>query len=186
MKNETLEKEQAELAINWIERLGEDLPKMVDYKKEIDTFVRDLLKLIIWLSAWVVGFSVPIFKDASIIQCLFLFKCALFLCIVSIISGILFFYKSIKDKNSDYEKWVKQIFKREKQIYDYELRQIEMTEEEKNKEWEEFIKRMWTGVKAYLEEVWESVKKSEAWNRFWHVSCRTFVSAIILLFVSLI
>lgn len=186
MKNETLEKEQAELAINWIERLGEDLPKMVDYKKEIDTFVRDFLKLIIWLSAWVVGFSVPIFKDASIIQCLFLFKVALFLCIVSIISGILFFYKSIKDKNLDYEKWVKQIFKREKQIYDYELRQIEMTEEEKNKEWEEFIKRMWTGVKAYLEEVWESVKKSEAWNRFWHVSCRTFVSAIILLFVSLI
>ena len=47
MKKETLEKEQAELAINWIERLGEDLPKMVDYKKEIDTFVRDFLKLII-------------------------------------------------------------------------------------------------------------------------------------------
>lgn len=186
MKNETLEKEQAELAINWIERLGEDLPKMVDYKKEIDTFVRDFLKLIIWLSAWVVGFSVPIFKDASIIQCLWIFKVALFLCIVSIISGILFFYKSIKDKDSDYKKWVKQIFKREKQIYDYELRQIEMTEEEKKKEREEFIKRMWAGVKAYLEEVWESVKKSEAWNRFWHVSCRTFVSAIILLFVSLI
>ena len=176
MKNETLEKEQAELAINWIERLGEDLPKMVNYKKEIDTFVRDFLKLIIWLSAWVVGFSVPIFKDASIIQCLFLFKCALFLCIVSIISGILFFY----------EKWVKQIFKREKQIFDYELRQLEMTEEENKKEWDEFIKRMWTAVNAYLEEVWESVKKSEAWNRFWHVSCRTFVSAIILLFVSLI
>ena len=47
MKNETLEKEQAELAINWIERLVEDLRKMVDYKKEIDTFVRDFLKLII-------------------------------------------------------------------------------------------------------------------------------------------
>ena len=47
MKNETLEKEQAELVINWIERLREDLRKMVDYKKEIDTFVRDFLKLII-------------------------------------------------------------------------------------------------------------------------------------------
>lgn len=149
-------------------------------QKDMLSNLKDFIKLIIWLSAWIVWFAVPIFGNSDIIQCICLFKISLWWFIGAMILWIIYLYKLIIDDR----KYIQEMIKFWSDIFANEIEHHKSTSVEK-KEDQILVKNLWI-THSFLENMGKDLPALKAWNYLRHATCIIFVLSLILLFISII
>lgn len=180
-----MEKELS-LRLEQIEEVANLLQEIYPQKKELESFLKDFIKLIIWLASWIIWFSVPIFRDVNLIQNQLLFKLALWWCILAIIFWLLFFYQSVRLSSNVINKTLEVGLQMNQKISDSKVNALKLSNEQKSSLIIQSIWECGNIANHYLNWMGKKGKWVKIWDPLWHLCCWIFLVAIILLFISLL